>query len=52
MGIAKIPPNEALHEHRHRQAEIYLLLEGTASVTIEGKTRLLTAGPSAWRQDS
>ena len=51
-GIAKIPPHEALHEHRHRQAEIYLLLEGTASVTIEGKTRLLTAGPSAWRQDS
>jgi quercetin dioxygenase-like cupin family protein len=43
IGIAKIPPNEALHEHRHRQAEIYLLLEGTASVTIEGKTPLLGA---------
>jgi quercetin dioxygenase-like cupin family protein len=48
MGIAKIPPAEALHEHRHRQAEIYLLLEGTASVTIEGKTRLLTAGSAVF----
>jgi quercetin dioxygenase-like cupin family protein len=44
MGIAKIPPSEALHEHRHQQAEIYLILEGTGLVTIDGKTRPLGAG--------
>jgi quercetin dioxygenase-like cupin family protein len=48
MGIAKIPPAEALHEHRHRQAEIYLLLEGTASVTIAGKTRPVAAGSAVF----
>ena len=37
MGIAKIPPTEALREHRHLQEEIYLVLEGTGSVTIDGK---------------
>jgi quercetin dioxygenase-like cupin family protein len=48
MGIAKIPPAEALHEHRHRQAEIYLLLEGTALVTIAGKTRPIAAGSAVF----
>ena len=48
MGIAKIPPAAALHEHRHRQAEIYLLLEGTASVTIEGKSRTAEAGSAVF----
>jgi quercetin dioxygenase-like cupin family protein len=48
MGIAKIPPAEALHEHRHRQAEIYLLLEGTALVTIAGKTRPVAAGSAVF----
>ena len=48
MGIAKIPPAEALYEHRHRQAEIYLLLEGTASVTIEGKSRTAGAGSAVF----
>ncbi len=43
MGIAKIPPNEALREHRHMQEEIYLVLEGTGSVTIDGKP--LPVGP-------
>ena len=44
MGIAKLPPSEALHEHRHQQAEIYLVLEGTGSVTIDGKARPVGAG--------
>ena len=43
MGLAKIPPNEALREHRHLEEEIYLVLEGTGSVTIGGKT--LPVGP-------
>ena len=28
MGVAKIPPGAALSEHRHRQAEVYLVLAG------------------------
>jgi gentisate 1,2-dioxygenase len=32
MGIAKIPPGEALRKHRHRRPEIYLILEGTGLV--------------------
>jgi len=48
LGIAMVPPTEALHEHRHRQAEIYLVLEGTGSVTIEGKTRPVAAGSAVF----
>jgi quercetin dioxygenase-like cupin family protein len=48
MGIAKVPPGEALREHRHRQAEIYLLLEGTASITIDGETRPVSAGSAVF----
>jgi quercetin dioxygenase-like cupin family protein len=48
MGIAKIPPNEALREHRHLQEEIYLVLKGTGSVTIDGKTRPVGPGTSVF----
>ena len=48
MGIAKIPPNEALREHRHRQEEIYLILEGTGSVRIDGKTRPVGVGSAVF----
>ena len=44
MGIAMVPPTESLREHRHRQAEIYLVLEGTGSVTIDCKARPVAAG--------
>ena len=48
MGIAKVPPGEALREHRHRQAEIYLVLEGTGSITIDGETRPISAGSAVF----
>jgi quercetin dioxygenase-like cupin family protein len=48
MGIAKIPPGEALHEHRHQQAEIYLVLGGTGSVWIDGKARSVEAGSAVF----
>lgn len=32
MGVARIPAGEALRKHRHRQAEIYLILEGTGLI--------------------
>ncbi len=37
MGIAKIPPGEALRKHRHGQPEIYLVLDGTGIVEIDSK---------------
>ena len=48
MGIAKVPPGEALREHRHRQAEIYLVLEGKGSITIDGETRPISAGSAVF----
>lgn len=44
LGIAKIPPGEALNEHRHRQAEIYLVLEGSGLVRIDSASRPVEAG--------
>jgi quercetin dioxygenase-like cupin family protein len=43
MGVARLPPGGALHPHRHEQHEAYLVLDGTAVVTIDGVAR--TVGP-------
>jgi quercetin dioxygenase-like cupin family protein len=48
MGIAKIPPAEALREHSHRQAEVYLILEGAGSVRIDGEARPVGAGSAVF----
>jgi quercetin dioxygenase-like cupin family protein len=48
MGIASIPPGEALHEHRHRQAEIYLVLEGNAMVRVGSEARPIEAGSAVF----
>jgi mannose-6-phosphate isomerase-like protein (cupin superfamily) len=48
MGIAKIPPGEALHTHRHLQAEIYLILRGRGLVRIDGKSRPVRAGSAVF----
>jgi mannose-6-phosphate isomerase-like protein (cupin superfamily) len=52
LGIAKIPPNEALREHRHLQEEIYLVLEGTGSVTIDGQMRPVKTGSAVFIPDN
>ena len=43
MGVAKIPPGAALSEHRHRQAEVYLVLAGEGSVRIGARVRSVQA---------
>ncbi len=48
MGIAKIPPGEALRTHRHRQAEIYLILEGTGVVEIDSEARSVEVGSTVF----
>ena len=44
MGIGRMPPGEALSRHRHQQAELYLVLEGTGSVEIGSEARPVEAG--------
>jgi quercetin dioxygenase-like cupin family protein len=34
LGIARISPGDALAEHRHAEPEIYLVLDGVATVTV------------------
>lgn len=36
LGVARLAPGEALHEHRHEQAEAYFVLAGSCIVTIDG----------------
>ena len=48
MGIARIPSGEALHRHRHRQPEIYLVLEGSGLVEIGSEARAVGAGTAVF----
>ena len=48
MGIARIPPGESLRRHRHRQAEVYLFLEGTGLVEIGSEARSVKAGTAVF----
>ena len=47
-GIAKMRSGEALRRHRHRQPEIYLILEGTGLVEIGSEARLVEAGATVF----
>jgi quercetin dioxygenase-like cupin family protein len=44
LGIARIAPGEALNRHRHTEPEIYLVLEGAATVSIGDEDREVEAG--------
>lgn len=44
LGVARLPPGAVLREHRHEQAEVYLVLEGSGVLTIDGSTRRVDAG--------
>jgi quercetin dioxygenase-like cupin family protein len=48
MGIASVPPGEALHERRHRQAEIYLVLGGDGMVRVGPEARPVEAGSAVF----
>ena len=36
LGVASLPPGEVLREHRHEQAEVYLVTAGEGLVTVDG----------------
>ncbi len=45
----EIPPDKgSLEPHRHRQAEIYFVLEGAGSLTVDGVESTITAGSAAF----
>ncbi|KAJ4124251.1 hypothetical protein NW768_009609 [Fusarium equiseti] len=47
-GIAACPSNGALALHRHTQAEVYYILDGSGEVEIEGKRYPVSKGNLIW----
>jgi mannose-6-phosphate isomerase-like protein (cupin superfamily) len=43
-GVARLAAHGRLHAHRHDQAEVYVILKGSGTVTIEGTRTDVTAG--------
>ncbi|MDP8899567.1 MAG: dimethylsulfonioproprionate lyase family protein [Actinomycetota bacterium] len=48
LGVANLPPNGALHEHRHKQEEVYLVLEGSGLVRVGGEEIAVEAGSAVF----
>jgi mannose-6-phosphate isomerase-like protein (cupin superfamily) len=44
LGVARLPAGETLRPHRHREAEVYFVLDGAGIVTIDGAARAVEAG--------
>lgn len=44
LGVGRLPPGGILREHRHEQAEVYFVLEGSGVLTIDGAARRIEAG--------
>jgi quercetin dioxygenase-like cupin family protein len=48
LGVASLPPGGALHEHRHTQEEVYLVLEGSGLVRVGAEELLVEAGSAVF----
>lgn len=48
LGVARIPPGKALDDHSHRQAEVYLVLEGSGLVRVNSETRPIETGAAVF----
>ena len=48
LGVANLPPGGALHEHRHKQEEVYLVLEGSGRVRVGGEEIAVGAGSAVF----
>ena len=44
VGFASLPPGGALNEHRHKQEEVYLVLEGSGLVRVGDEELTVEAG--------
>jgi mannose-6-phosphate isomerase-like protein (cupin superfamily) len=48
LGVARVPGGGKLAAHRHEQPEVYLVLDGTGIVTIDGSPSRLSQGASVF----
>ncbi len=48
LGVASLPPGGALHEHRHTQDEVYLVLEGSGLVRVGDEELTVGAGSAVF----
>jgi mannose-6-phosphate isomerase-like protein (cupin superfamily) len=48
LGVARVPSGGNLAAHRHEQPEVYLVLDGTGIVTIDGSRSHLGPGASVF----
>lgn len=48
LGVARLPPGGALKEHRHRQEEVYLVLEGSGLVKVGAEEHTVEAGSAVF----
>ena len=48
LGLANLPPGGALHEHRHEQEEVYLVLEGNGRVKVGDEKLAVEAGAAGF----
>jgi quercetin dioxygenase-like cupin family protein len=48
LGVASLPPGGALHEHRHTQDEVYLVLEGSGLVRVGDEELVVEAGSAVF----
>lgn len=48
LGVARVPSGGNLAAHSHEQPEVYLVLDGTGIVTIDGSPSCLRPGASVF----
>jgi quercetin dioxygenase-like cupin family protein len=47
-GVAELIPGGILNLHRHSQAEIYFVIEGQGTVTVDGKESIVGPGSAVF----
>ncbi|HKH11282.1 MAG TPA: dimethylsulfonioproprionate lyase family protein [Rubrobacter sp.] len=48
LGLGRLPPGGALREHRHKQEEVYLVLEGSGLVKVGDEELAVEAGSAVF----
>jgi quercetin dioxygenase-like cupin family protein len=48
LGLANLPPGGALHEHRHEQEEVYLVLGGSGLAKVGDEEIAVEAGSAVF----
>ena len=48
LGVARLASGEALHAHRHEQAEAYFFLAGSCVVTVDNEAHTVGSGTAVF----